>query len=616
MGVQGLRRRIEDRCPQACETVDPAGASGQFDHVYVDLNALLHRLAGAGSAEGTLSALVAELDAILLRLCRPLRSCAVLADGPAPLAKLRLQRARRRQRALNTPPGEWGTLHLTPGSAFMAKVTAVARWWCLERGARELEGVALTVSGADAPGEGEAKAFELIRRQCAGGCTAESFCLVGNDSDLVLGAVAAVGALNVTCVDPSSGAVVCAADLVATWLTDGPYETEGRGRRFVAAAQLPGARLDFALLALVAGNDYLPPLSGVDSCAVWSAYADLRRDAPKSSSIVSAQADGRLRADPALLADVLSKAASPRHSSCAAAGDSAAAARYVKGLMWCVETLAGGGCTDYGFSCDIGDIGVQAVVQWLETAAGARQHARKRRRGQQQPGGVAAPRSDRAPPGPLAYLLCALPTAARWLLPAACAEQLAAAGRRGGSAACLLTDEVADAGELAAAAEAVVAAAAQQQGEGALSPPQRRRVRLGGATCCRAASTACCAVCGSSPQAAAGLPPPKPQPGVEGLNFGSSRGGGRKRRRGATASGCAALPAEHSCRLPAGLPPVPLVQRGVTVAVRPFSGSAAGWELRGAEGGGAPPGKRRRRMAPAAGAGQTMQAALCMDMEV
>ena len=80
--------------------------------------------------------LFARLDR-LLRSARPARGVLLALDGPAPLAKLLTQRARRRRagRRESKGGGKGGlsSLALTPGTEFMARVEARDGFWASGR---------------------------------------------------------------------------------------------------------------------------------------------------------------------------------------------------------------------------------------------------------------------------------------------------------------------------------------------------------------------------------------------------------------------------------------------------------------------------------------------------
>eukprot|EP00793_Prasinoderma_coloniale_P005579 PRCOL_00004052-RA len=97
MGVQGLNTWLRQKAPPAYRAVSPSSWR-TFDHVYIDVNALIYsafRACGKRrSPELVAERLFAELDAAI-RMAVPRQTLTLAADGPAPLAKLVTQRKRR-----------------------------------------------------------------------------------------------------------------------------------------------------------------------------------------------------------------------------------------------------------------------------------------------------------------------------------------------------------------------------------------------------------------------------------------------------------------------------------------------------------------------------------------
>ena len=365
----------------------------------------------------------ARLDA-LLSATRP-RSVAVLAlDGPAPLAKLLTQRQRRRRagrrearkesdddddddgtassgrRSPSSP--RLSSLSLTPGTDFMAFVAGAAQYYvCSRLASNRWRGVAVELSGADVPGEGEVKCVGRLVSPWSPAAAAPgaTHCLVGGDSDLLLmaAAAAAPGAVFVMVDDPRGRQGVDYGVGGGGGRGGGRGGRGGRGaararpRVFSVAAldsalaralgpaapSTPAAaaavRRDLALLAVATcGNDYLPPLRDVTLGAVWRAYIKRARAAgapgdgaatatPPSPAacIVTADAAG-VSLNPESLADVLdraSKGGGPAPSSAPPDDDDdlrppADAPAYAAGLAWVLAMYVHGVCVDYRFAYD------------------------------------------------------------------------------------------------------------------------------------------------------------------------------------------------------------------------------------------------------------------------
>ena len=194
MGISGYFKWLRTTFPGAFVDVPP-GKCETFDRVYVDVNDVLHKTTrklrggGRGNPGPTDAAMAAgfmrELKAALAPV-RARRSCMLSADGPAPLAKLREQRARRckkgddaelarrrpevaakkAKKAKRVGGKGYDSLKLTPGTAAMHVVGEAMRYFAAAQLLSTSKhapppGCEFEVSSPQSPGEGELK---LLRR--------------------------------------------------------------------------------------------------------------------------------------------------------------------------------------------------------------------------------------------------------------------------------------------------------------------------------------------------------------------------------------------------------------------------------------------------------------------
>eukprot|EP00930_Biecheleria_cincta_P044149 TRINITY_DN30299_c0_g2_i1.p1 TRINITY_DN30299_c0_g2~~TRINITY_DN30299_c0_g2_i1.p1 ORF type:complete len:287 (-),score=43.90 TRINITY_DN30299_c0_g2_i1:555-1364(-) len=215
MGIPRLSQWLVSTFPDAFEI-----KSGQeADHVYVDLNSILHDvLTGLGrtaTERSFFAGVCSRLDTLFMCI-EPRKSIFIAVDGPAAAAKFAEQRRRRRMRLV--APIRQNRNHgrnrgkqqgckqvdsditvnmLTPGVPLMSRLSAALDEYCSERlgGASTKErqwrqGVKATVSGSDAAGEGEHKILlELLRNDsncCQRSSETAVHVIVGTDSDLLL----------------------------------------------------------------------------------------------------------------------------------------------------------------------------------------------------------------------------------------------------------------------------------------------------------------------------------------------------------------------------------------------------------------------------------------------
>jgi 5'-3' exonuclease len=174
-------------------------AKHSYDHVYLDLNGLLHALGRNATNEVALfKRLFAQLDR-LFKLIRARKTIFIAVDGPSALAKMMEQR-RRRLDAVKTAKrkaataqrsggedsaqqpihskrkarkrGGFNMLNLTPGTTFMERLKNSLAYWGYSRlqNDRKYINVEFVLSAGDSPGEGEMKIVAHINVGAASMC--------------------------------------------------------------------------------------------------------------------------------------------------------------------------------------------------------------------------------------------------------------------------------------------------------------------------------------------------------------------------------------------------------------------------------------------------------------
>ena len=400
MGVQGLKRLVEDRYGRAVGHIRVGRESGQFEHVLIDLNSVLHSCISHGrSTRDTIVVVLEELGKILSAAV-PTKSLTIAIDGPAPQAKIPMQRSRRRQAALQLKETTQITrLNLTPGTVFMKFLSDALVVWAAQL-TEELPGVEIFISSDSVPGEGESKLFARLLELTKNDhylYSTDSICLVGNDSDLVLGSMLSLYAINITILDSQTGTTVSVADIIGLWLQ--PLNVEpSHGKSFIAESKmhcLNTCRMSFALLSLLAGNDYVPGLEGLDSFSAWCAYTT-------SSLTTLVTKDGNINTRS--LGEILKRAKSTPPTG---REDTSTVDVYLKSLSWALLGLTGYGCLDYKWVYPHRDApSVGQVITYC--TAQSTKHITK---------GPSYVKGSAYAITPVRYLACVLPLKGWWLLP-------------------------------------------------------------------------------------------------------------------------------------------------------------------------------------------------------
>ena len=235
------------------------GAPPPCDVLCYDYNCLIHTAAAVAIKAGArdhrgVFAEIRRRTVEIARDVRPTGTVLICVDGVPPLAKMYQQRKRRymgmKERRAGARRGWWNPNAVTPGTAFMAALDAELLPAVVADLRAELgDGVEVVCSSWREDGEGEHKIFERL----AGAMTPAGTRVVihGLDADMIMLSLLHPE-LEITLMreDDRTG--------VLMWVSI---------RRLAAlvGAEVGGADrvLDYVVLCMLAGNDFLPPVSYV-----------------------------------------------------------------------------------------------------------------------------------------------------------------------------------------------------------------------------------------------------------------------------------------------------------------------------------------------------------------
>ncbi len=240
----------------------------KYDYIYIDTNHILHNCIKSKMTEDEfVSKLYNSLNTVFNNFMAT-KKIIIAIDGPAPYAKLILQRLRRVKYVENINCDSINSIYLTPGTNFIKKVENYIKKYIanIKKNCNYLNFDVVTVF-SDEPGEGEIKLFQKLREYGLKNKDA-SHLVIGNDADLVVIAVAQhpIKNINLLVRNKDQFELISVNKLInlfdARFIKWKNTKTNSKG----------SLRGDFVLLSLMMGNDYFPKLLFSSFESLWSNY--------------------------------------------------------------------------------------------------------------------------------------------------------------------------------------------------------------------------------------------------------------------------------------------------------------------------------------------------------
>lgn len=303
MGIKGFSAWLRATFPQVFCSIPRASSTVlQFDQVYVDLNPFLHISARQSSSiDDVVKGCRRSLRSALQTVARPKSLVYVSMDGPAPLAKLPEQRARRQDAAINAArKGTFDAQQLTPGC--LAMTTIEAQMYALLKDLffktpNSAFDFTAVIDGSCVDGEGE---FKIIRRILHDHVEGDAMkgrvtrAILACDADLFLQALLS-DVPHLYLIDP-----------FAPFQSPTAIFSVDRWRRALSAEsgnvdQHRQVAFDFVLFALMSGSDYAPALRYANYRSLWPNYLEFlkhSRSAKRTRSCASSGNALRTIVDP------------------------------------------------------------------------------------------------------------------------------------------------------------------------------------------------------------------------------------------------------------------------------------------------------------------------------
>lgn len=241
----------------------------KYDHVYVDLNFVLHRVVSYVSTEKELIDKALGAITTIITNNTPVKSLTLAADGSATYAKIILQKKRRMQTAQSLSSkqinddiddNKINSLYLTPGTEFMNKFNDLIRDYALTTIPSLLPNkIKINLDLSDEPDESEFKICRYLKKNTQS--IYDTHLVISNDADIVLIAMAQLDIYNIN---------------IVIQLTQGNVYIISIDSLIEQHMEIFGynllKRFDFVFVSLLNGNDYFPKLKYSNFDKLWVSY--------------------------------------------------------------------------------------------------------------------------------------------------------------------------------------------------------------------------------------------------------------------------------------------------------------------------------------------------------
>lgn len=304
-----------------------------YDHIYIDLNYILHKhIAYVLNEEHLISRVIENINHIIATN-PPLISLNLFSDGSASFAKILLQKSRRIQMMDCLQKNKLNPLILTTGTPFMNTFNQKMKQYVTSLKNETLNNVVINFSFSDEFGESEFKIAQHITKNTKN--IYDTHLIFSNDSDIILISMAQRNIFNIYVVVQQNkyvGTYIVSINLLIEQIMD-EYGYNLNKRH------------DFVLLSLLNGNDYFPKMKYVNNDKLWYAY---KKSIQKYQSIVCDTNEINVQLFIKFLKTLFySLPNNQRNVLPYEISDNTA--EYLQGLQWCVSLYSSGITTVYDY---------------------------------------------------------------------------------------------------------------------------------------------------------------------------------------------------------------------------------------------------------------------------
>lgn len=307
-----------------------------YDYLYIDINACLHRV---GYISNTPNEIYDKIDGLIMNITQnvnPSRGVIIASDGPAPMAKLILQRLNRLKSAqcMKADDDDFSvsSLNFTPGTVFMnslenrlAKLKKkIELMYCID--------VEMIMNKPDET-EIKVKKYvcEMIEKH-----PEYTHCIVSDDADVIVMSMNFESLHNVYILHKRQQDL---AYINLNVMLDEHTNVYGCSRK-------PGH--DFMAINVMLGNDYIKKIEFIDYEKLWKSYKHALNANPEG--LITDD----IKVSRTFLCDMfawISNNLSPRFANRFKVKnyDKQLHEDYIDGLLWCIDTYNDGQCNRYDY---------------------------------------------------------------------------------------------------------------------------------------------------------------------------------------------------------------------------------------------------------------------------
>ena len=317
-----------------------------YDHVYIDMNALLHNAVyNIKNVDTLFKKLKKQIDNIL-EFIVPVSSVSFASDGPAAYAKLMVQRKRRLEMSrksdvTNLNPNHINPIQFTPGTNFMKQFEAkLEEYFCELELSYLAKNKKITVYKLlSGHGEAEIKLMDnLIKNHTKSKNKEITHAIVSKDADVVVMAMATPYYKNIRVIMKNNTIeAIDVGKLVDSFASSG-----------FKPKSLPNMNRDFAFLCILLGNDYMPKVLFVSYDKIFKSYWRtgnvyrqnlINDDGNFNQSLLKHFLNNLVRAVP--------KAWTSKFNI--SEYNNKMYKEYMEGLLWCLKSYSEGRCVKYNY---------------------------------------------------------------------------------------------------------------------------------------------------------------------------------------------------------------------------------------------------------------------------